>query len=63
MTTLVIHAPDYAVKKGGEKSLEAILADSIGEGYLIFPKEIKKLSPGYKVVLLRKDKKREDGFI
>ena len=65
MTILVIHAPDYAVKKGGKKSFEAVLADGIGEGYLIFPKEIEKLSPGSKVVLLRKDKnqKRAEGIL
>jgi hypothetical protein len=55
MTTLVIHAPDARVKRTGAKSFEAVLADGIGKGYILSPREVSKLHPGCTVVLLRKD--------
>lgn len=54
MATLVIHAPDYRVKQGA-KSFAAVLATGIGDGYAIFQRDIARLVPGSKVVLLRKD--------
>jgi len=65
MTTLVIHAPDYMVKKSGKKSFEQVLADGIGKGYAIYEEYISKLPKGSKVVLLRKDrnKKRAEGIL
>jgi len=56
--TLVIHAPDYRVKKDGAKSFEAVFADGIGVGYAIYPNDINNLNPGCIVVLLRKDRKK-----
>ncbi len=65
MTTLVINAPDYMVKKSGKKSFEQVLADGIGEGYAIYEQYISKLPKGSKIVLLRKDsnKKRAEGIL
>jgi len=62
ITTLVIHAPDYRVK-GGAKSFEAIFESGIGPGYAISQKDLSRLPPDSKVVLLRKDKnqKRAEG--
>lgn len=64
MATLVIHAPDYRVKHGAE-SFETILEKGRGKGYIIFPKDVSRLPPGSKAVLLRndKDKKRAEGIL
>jgi len=60
--TLVIHAPNYRVAK---KSFEAVLKSGIGAGYAIYKKDISRLVPGCKVVLLRKDvnRKRAEGTL
>lgn len=57
MTMLIIHTPDNKVK-GGAKSFEAVLEDGLGVGYAIFLGDISRLTPGVKVVLLRKDKRK-----
>ena len=63
MYTLVIHAPDYTVIKQGKKSFDAVLRSGVGVGYAISANDVSRLSPGSKVVLLRKDKnqKRVEG--
>ena len=65
MITLVIHAPDHRVKRTGAKSFEAVLADGIGKGYILSQREVSKLLPGSKVVLLRKDglERRAEGWL
>jgi hypothetical protein len=59
MYTLVIHAPDYTVIKQGKKSFDAVVRSGVGVGYAIFPNDVSRLSPGSKVILLRKDKRQQ----
>ena len=56
--TLVIHAPYWKGKPGSPNSFGAFFKSGVGLGYAIFPKDMSKLSPGSKVVLLRKDKNK-----
>ena len=58
MPTLVIHAPYSKGKPGTPNSFETYLNTGIGKGYAIFPKDVRRLPTGCKVVLLRKDKNR-----
>ena len=56
MTTLVILAPDYKVKRGG-MSFKAVLTGGIGPQYAIYESIISQLTiPGSKVVVLRNNK-------
>lgn len=59
MRTLVIHAPDHAVKSHGAQSFDQMVGTGVGPGYAISPADIAKLTiPGSRVVLLRKDKQK-----
>ena len=62
MATLVIHAPQYQVKK---KPFQAVLADGVGVGYIIYPNDKSKLKvPGSTVVLLANDlEQRAEGVL
>jgi len=68
MVTLVIHAPDYRVKKSEKReSYETIFKNGKGKNYAIYNDDAKniKSSPNVVVVLLRKDrnKKRAEGCL
>jgi len=59
MKTLVIHTPDYQLRRPGTASFSQVLATGIGPGYAISPADIAKLTiPGSPVVLLRKDRRK-----
>lgn len=55
MTTLVIHAPGWAAKKGA-KSFDWVLQHNMGYRYAIYNNYLSKINPGCRVVVLQKDK-------
>lgn len=62
VATLVLHAPQY---KRGKKPFQAVLADGIGVGYIIYESDKSKLQvPGSTVVLLANDlERRAEGVL
>ncbi|MDP2917456.1 MAG: hypothetical protein Q8O16_05955 [Dehalococcoidia bacterium] len=62
VATLVIHAPQY---KRGKKPFQAVLADGVGVGYIIYESDKSKLQvPGSTVVLLANDlERRAEGVL
>lgn len=65
MPSLVIHAPEYQVREGA-KTFEDTFQTGIGEAYAlnstiirqVFPVGERMIRPGWRVVLLCKDRKR-----
>jgi len=56
VTTLVIHAPEWKVKRKGAKNFEWIMEHNMGPGYAICKSYRSKIHRGCRVVLLRKSK-------